>query len=430
MKELNYLNEAKKNREGIVKDICDFIRIPSVLEENLANKEAPFGKGVRESLDYILNLAKSFGFKTRNIENVCGEVEYGSGDKILGVLCHIDVVPAEGKWTYPPFSGEVVGDTIYGRGTVDDKGPAIASLYALKILKDNNIMPKWRIRLIYGCDEETAMRGVARYLQLEDMPTFGISPDADFPIIYGEKGIASIDIIGKNNDPKLTKMKGGKRYNIVCDKVDVEFGDKEYKFEGVPAHAMEPNNGVNAILKACKELENQSNNNLIKFVNLYLGDSRLKDMGLDVYDKEMKDLTCNVAIVDIDKDHSRLGLNFRYPLLSEMPNLYKVFKEKAKELDLEVKILSDTPPHYINPEEEEIKTLHKAYIKYTNDDKTPLLTIGGGTYARVLKKGVAFGMMFPGDPDLCHQADERISIEKTLLGCAILAEAMEKLTEK
>lgn len=430
MKEINYLEKVTVLKDDFIKAICDFIKIPSVLEEDLSNKEAPFGKGVRDSLDYILDLAKSFGFKTRNIDNVCGEVEYGEGDKILGVLCHVDVVPAEGNWTYPPFSAKVVGDTIYGRGTVDDKGPAISSLFALKLLKDNGIKPKWRIRLIFGCDEETSMRGVARYLETEEMPTFGISPDADYPIIYGEKGIASIDIIGKNEDSDLEFVKGGKRYNIVCDKVNLKYKGKDLEFNGKPAHAMEPRNGDNAILKAADYLKDKSSNGLIKFISKYLNDSRLNDMGLAVYDKEMKDLTCNVAIIDIDKDHSRLGLNFRYPLLSEMANLYKVFKEKAAEFGLEVKVLSDTPPHYIDPNCSEIKILHDAYIKYTDDDKTPLLTIGGGTYARVLKKGVAFGMMFPSDPDLCHQADERISINKMLISTAILSKAMENLTKE
>ena len=428
-KEINYLEKINLIKDDFIKALSDFIKIPSVLEEDLNNSEAPFGKGIRDSLDYILNLAKSFGFKTRNIDNVCGEVEYGEGDKILGVLCHVDVVPAEGKWTYPPFSAQIVGDTMYGRGTIDDKGPAIASLFALKLLKDNGIVPKWKIRLIFGCDEETQMRGVAHYLKKEAEPDFAISPDAQFPLIYGEKGIASIDIIGKNNDSNLKFVKGGKRYNIVCDKVNANYNNKDYEFIGVPAHAMEPDAGVNAILKMASEFKD-STNELIKFINLYLRNSRLKDMGLDVYDEEMKDLTANLAIIDIDENHSRLGINFRYPLLSEMKHLYEVFNAKAKELNLEVKILSDTPPHYVSPNEKELKILHDAYIKYTSDTKTPLLTIGGGTYARVMKKAVAFGTIFPWEKDLCHQADERISISGMMTSCAIISLAMENLTKE
>lgn len=427
-KEINYLNQITLQKEEFVKALQGFIRIPSVLEEDLENLDAPFGKGIRDSLDYILNLASSFGFKTRNIDNYCGEVEYGSGDKILGVLCHVDVVPAVGDWIYPPFSATVVNDTMYGRGTIDDKGPAIASLFALKLLKDNGINPNWRIRLIFGCDEETGMRGLTHYLKKVEEPDFAISPDAAFPIIYGEKGIASIDIIGKNSDPNLKYVKGGKRYNIVCDHVKANYFGKDYEFLGKPAHAMEPDKGDNAILKMA-DCFKDSSNELIKFINLYLRNSRLKDMGLDVYDSEMKDLTSNLAIIDIDDNHSRLGINFRYPLLNEMKNLYKVFNEKASELNLEIKILSDTPPHYVSPKEREIKILHDAYIKYTGDDKTPLLTIGGGTYARVMKKGVAFGAMFPDEEDLCHQANERISISNTLKACAIIALAMENLTK-
>lgn len=427
MNEFNFLDQIKKDKDNLVKDICDFIKIPSVLDERPFDKEAPFGLEIRKSLDYILGLAKSFGFKTRDIDHVCGEVEYGEGKEIIGVLCHVDVVPAEGKWTYPPYEGHIEGDTIYGRGTVDDKGPAIVSLYALKMLKDNGIMPKKRIRLIFGCDEETSMRGLARYLKTEEMPDFGFSPDACFPIIYGEKGIMSMDIVGENKDKKLTSMQGGKRYNIVCDNVNVEYDEKIKSYEGVPAHAMDPGLGVNAILKACDDLKDSSNE-LIQFINKYLKDYRLFDMGLNVHDEEMKDLTCNVAIIDIDSNHSRLGLNFRYPLLSEMPNLYKVFEEKCKEFNLEMKVLHDDPPHYTDPHDEDINILHEAYIKYTNDH-SPLVTIGGGTYARELKKGVAFGCMFPDEEDLCHQSNERISIERTLIACAIIAEAMYKLVK-
>ncbi|MDD3107526.1 MAG: M20/M25/M40 family metallo-hydrolase, partial [Bacilli bacterium] len=133
---MDFLKEIKKNKEEFVKEICELVKIPSVLEEDPLSEEAPLGKPIRESLDYVLDLGKKMGFKTKNVGNVSGHIEYGEGKEIIGVLCHVDVVPADGKWKYPPFSATIEGDKIYGRGTQDDKGPVICSLYALKMIKE------------------------------------------------------------------------------------------------------------------------------------------------------------------------------------------------------------------------------------------------------------------------------------------------------
>lgn len=446
---MNFLEIINKYKDEFVLNIQKLVQIPSVLEEHPENKEAPFGQGIRDSLDYILNLGRSFGFKVKDVDHIAGHIEYGEGEEIIGVLCHVDVVPADGVWKYPPFSAQIEGDKIYGRGTSDDKGPAICSLYALKMLKDLGIMPKKRIRLILGTDEETSWRGINRYFEVCEMPSFGFSPDADFPIIYGEKGIMSFDIVGKNIDTNLVSARGGARYNVVCDNVkftykeslEKEFNEyllttntigkvsDEYEIFGKSAHAMEPRNGINAILKTCEFLSKYSNNELIQFINEYLSSSRLEDMNLNFTDKEMGDLTCNVAILNIDSASSRLGLNFRYPINFNKEHFFKVWNELLSEYNLSLELKEDKNPHYINKEDSDIDILHQAYIKYTNDTTTPLLTIGGGTYARALKKGVAFGILFPGDAEVAHQEDEYISIEKTLKACAIIAEALYNLVK-
>lgn len=447
---MNFLEIINKYRDNLVLDIQKFVQIPSVLVEQPENKEAPFGEDVKKSLIHILELGKSFGFDVLNVENVAGHIEYGCGEEIIGVLCHADVVPAEGTWKYPPFSGTIEGDKIYGRGTNDDKGPTICALYSLKMLKDLGIKPNKRIRLIIGTDEETGMRGIKRYLEVCEMPTFGFSPDADFPLIYGEKGIMSFDIVGKNIDKDLVSVVGGNRYNIVCDDVKTIFnkdlsesfnkylkdnnlkGLQEgnlYEVFGKSAHAMEPRNGLNAIVKTCNFLKDYSNNELVKFISKYLNSSRLKDMNLDFTDKEMGDLTSNVAVIRINENESRLGLNFRYPINFDKENFFKVWNELLSEYNLTLELKEDKGPHYVNKEDSDIEILHQAYIKYTNDTKTPLKTIGGGTYARALKKGVAFGILFPDEEELAHQENECISIERTLMAGAIIAEALYNLVK-
>lgn len=442
---MNFFEYVKNNERQMIKDMQELLQIDSTLVETPESKEAPFGEGIRKSLDYILELGKSFGFKVENVSNVAGHIEYGEGEEIIGILCHVDVVPAVGKWKYPPFSATIEDGKIYARGAVDDKGPAICSLYAMKILKDLNIKLNKRVRLIIGTDEETKWRGIKEYFKTYEMPDLGFSPDADFPVIYGEKGIMSIDLISEMKSEIF--FDAGVRYNVVPDvasakvKTDLssEFKDflNEEKLEGEitdtltlygkSAHAMEPKNGINAAIKLCDFLSKYSDDNIITFINENLKDSRFQDMGLQFSDPEMKDLTVNVAVVKINEDKGKIGLNLRYPINWNKEKFLEEFARKSSNYKLQMEVISDQVPHYVDKEDFLVKTLHNAYLKYTNDTKTPLLTIGGGTYARALKKGVAFGIVFPNREDVVHQVNEYLIIEDAILATAILSQAIHDL---
>ena len=425
-----------KNKENIVKNIIDFIAIPSVLEENPDCVEAPFGKANVDALNFILDLGKSMGFETLNCDNVCGHIEYGEGDEVFGILCHSDVVPAIGDWDKDPFFGYVKDGKIYGRGSSDDKGPAIVSLYALKALKDNNIKVNKKIRLIIGTDEESGSRCVKRYFEKVGMPDLGISPDAEFPIIYGEKGMMTLDLVGSNNDKNLVCATGGARYNIVAPEARVKYNknidevmlgdnivfDGEYVSIGKSAHAMEPRNGVNAIVKMCEKLANVSNNNLVKFIAEGLYDSRLGSLGLAYHTDEMGDMTMNVGLLTIDSKESRVGLNIRYPKGFDSKAFLEVFGRICKEYKLKVEVKSLSEPHYVDPNCDFIKTLYESYVKYTND-YAPLKTIGGGTYARSMKMAVAYGTLFPNEPEMAHETNEYVDIDNLLKAGAIIADA-------
>lgn len=442
---MNFFEYVKKNEQQMIKDIQGLLQIDSTLVETPESREAPFGEGIRKSLDYILELGKSFGFKVKNVNNVAGHIEYGEGEEIIGILCHVDVVPAVGKWKYPPFSATIEDGKIYARGAVDDKGPTICSLYAMKILKDLNIKLNKRVRLIIGTDEETKWRGIEEYFKVCEMPDLGFSPDADFPVIYGEKGIMSIDLTSEMKSEII--FDAGVRYNVVPEvasakvKTDLisEFkkflNDEKLEGEitdtltlyGKSAHAMEPKKGVNAAIKLCEFLSKYSDDNIITFINENLKDSRFQDMGLQFSDPEMKDLTVNVAIVKINEDKGKIGLNLRYPINWNKEEFLKEFARKSSYYKLQMEVISDQVPHYVDKEDFLVKALHNAYLKYTNDTKTPLLTIGGGTYARALKKGVAFGIVFPNREDVVHQVNEYLIIEDAILATAILTQAIHDL---
>ena len=443
---MKILEAVKQNEKKLIEDLCGLLEIDSTCIENPNNSEAPFGEGVRKSLDYVLELGKSFGFKVKNVNNVAGHIEFGEGEELIGVLCHTDVVPAVGKWTNPPFKPTIVDGKIYARGAIDDKGPTIASLYALKIIKDLGLKLNKRVRLIIGTDEETKWRCMDEYFKHEEMPTLGFSPDANFPVIYGEKGIMSIDLT--SNEKSEINFVSGVRYNVVPDEASAEVGaDIQTKFKehlkknnlegkvegnkitlyGNSAHAMQPEKGVNAAILLSQFLNNHINNNVIEFVSNKLNDTRFKRIGLDFSDPEMKDLTVNVAIVEVNNSGGKIGLNLRYPINWDKEEFLNKLGKLAGDAGLQLEVLSDQVPHYVPEDDELVKTLHNAYKEYSKDEKTPNITIGGKTYARALKKGVAFGMMFPGREDVVHQVDEHVFIEDLVLATAIYAKAIYDL---
>lgn len=432
---IDFEKEYLKYKDEIVKETMNLIDIYSVLKENeeVNGKIYRFGYNNKLALDYYLNLGQKMGFKTVNIEDVCVYIEYGEGEELFACLCHLDVVPRDGIWKRDESSW-IEDGCIFGRGSSDDKGPAVASLYALKVLKDNNIKLNRRIRLIVGTDEETGSRGLKRYLELCEKPTLGISPDADFPIIYGEKGIASFIITG-SNDTDL-RVNGGVRLNVVApwvyveknkashfleNKDNVKIENNKYYIEGKSAHAMEPNNGINAI-KEFVIMAYKQNNKLIDFIYENLMDTRLKTMGLDCKDEEMGELTMNMGTLEIS-DKSKLGINIRYPKNLDFIKFSNSLKEKCAFYGLECECIHNTKPHYVNPNTDFIKKLHKSYIKYTND-YTPLKTIGGGTYAREIPMGVAFGVKFPNEEEMAHEVNEYIRIDSLLKAGVIILDAI------
>src|SRR5690554_6849105 len=332
---MEFLKAIEKNKDKLIKDLVKLLQIDTVGIEDFDNKAAPFGEEVRDALLYMLVLGEKEGFKTKNIDNVAGHIEYGEGEEIIGVLTHLDVVPPGDGWKFPPFSGHIEDGKIYARGALDDKGPAMASFYALKIIKDLGLKLNKKVRLIFGTDEESGMRGIERYLEVCEKSELGFSPDANFPLIYGEKGIMSIDIISKEVDKNLEALDAGDRYNLVPDKavlktkkaLENEFNKylEEENFQGKidddklilygeSAHAMEPEKGVNALVNLAKFVSKFHDNKLIKFIDECLSDTRFKNIGLDFKDKEMGDLTLNVAFAKMSSEGGKVGLNLRYPI--------------------------------------------------------------------------------------------------------------------
>lgn len=427
------------------------IACPSVLDFYRENSDIPFGLGCKKALDTFLEEGSKLGFNTYNVDNYAGYLEFGSGNDILGILAHLDVVPVvKDEWLTDPFKLVFSDDKMYGRGTTDDKGPLVASLIAMKILLDEGFMPKKKVRLIAGCDEESGSRCMERYLEKMGEPTMAFSPDASFPLIYGEKAILSYDIIGNLSDDVILKMASGERYNIVPSKAVMELNidlkeeflkylkENNYKGEvvnnqyiayGNASHAMEPDKGLNAIYILFDFLSKNSNSKLAKFMNqYYLWDNHGKKAGYYDYDDEMKDLTSNLAIADIKDGKIRLGFNCRCPKDDAFLNIPAALSKITKEYGYDFNMLGGSKRHYVSKDSFLVTKLLKSYREVTNDMSEPI-TIGGGTYAREMKNAVAFGPCMPYDEDVCHISNEYMTIESFKNAIKVYYLAIKELTK-
>ena len=448
---MDFYEQVLEHKDEIISKTKELLRIPSVLDKFDPTSETPFGKAINESLHYMIDLAKADGFITKNINNYAAHIEYGSGKEIVGVLCHLDVVPVGDGWTNPPFDPVIKDGKLFARGSTDDKGPTMAAYFALKLLKENNFEAAKRIRIILGTDEETGWRGIDEYFKTEQMPDVGFAPDASFPLIYGEKGILSFDLTGKIKESVLVTFKAGDRYNVVpayaeCTlRVDLkdEFmkylsfnglkgevqGDK-YIVHGKNAHAMQPNLGINAAFILAQFLNEHIENDFIKYINEFLTFDHLAEkLNIDHYDDEMKEFTMNPAVFEYQYGQFKIGVNCRYPKGWDKESAKINLEASCKKYHFKYKIFDDSPIHYVSKDDELVQTLHQAYIKYTEDTTSELITIGGGTYSRSLKKAVAFGPIMPGRKDVAHQVDEHIYIEDLLKATAIYMEAIYQLSK-
>lgn len=455
---MDFTKELENKKEIILNTLKDLIAFPSVYDETTITSKQPFGKAINDCLEYMAALAKNDGFKVYVDDGYAMDIRYGNPNgKIVGVLGHLDVVPAGNHWTYPPFVGTIVGDKMYGRGTGDDKGPTLAAYYALKIIKDANIQLKNEIRLICGCDEETAWRGVNHYFLTNPKPDMAFSPDSSFPLIYGEKGRIALDIAQDDfvENDCLIQLDGGERYNVVMDKIEAllsidcrsEFNkyleenslkgfSKEegknfrYILEGVSAHAMEPQNGVNACTYMCHFLKDYSKQPLIHYIDKYHHLSfYCEKLGLDYCDEEMGPITCNIGICHLSRNSSRLTLDLRYPINYSVDTFNKRMKEILNDAKLHITLTSTHAPHYVSKDSPLVKKLYQAYVQNTQDTKNQPFTVGGGTYAQVIDNAVAFGMTMPYEEDLCHQPDEYISINTFFTTIKIYIDAILALGE-
>lgn len=411
--------------ELAVKHISEAVKFDS--SQGLPESGAPFGKGAADCLEYFLNLASSFGFETKNYDGYAGEVIFGEGEE-FAVLAHLDVVPAGSGWTHEPFGGEVdYGNAkIWGRGTMDDKGPAVCALLAMKVIKDKGLLPKKKIKLIVGCNEESGWACIDYYKAHAHMPDTGFSPDADFPVIYAEKGILHLKLAFPSNSA-FTGLRGGERGNMVCDLCEVRTAADEAKLKkynlayengkvisrGKSAHGSTPELGINAIAP------------VLKYLGLTDMHAKLFEDGFGIcgLEDETGRLTFSPNVIEQTEQGIFVTCDVRYPATMDRSDVLGAV-EKAK---IKYEIIHEQAPLFNDKNCELIKTLCGVYNEVTGKHMQPV-AIGGGTYARALKCGAAFGPEEDGEEQTIHKPDEYITFDKIRLCLEIYRLALERLT--
>lgn len=442
--------------DELLAELAALIQIPSVASE--PEEGAPYGREPLRCLEHMLALCERLGLRTGRMDNRVGWCEYGDGAEMVGVLVHLDVVPAGSGWTEAePFSGEIKDGRIYGRGTMDDKGPAVGAVYALAALKDAGVKLTRRIRILFGTSEEVGCNDIAWYVEHGgELPVIGFTPDAEYPVINGEKGIIDatyVKTLHQTGAYRLLKLEGGTASNIspahavaeiacpadaaakiAADKVTVTpiEGGIRVEAAGVSVHGSTPELGENAVgrlAQALAQLPFEGDAaDCIAFLADRIGmECHGESLGLAMRD-DLGPLTFNLGVMKLKDDALSLSFTIRYPVSRTYDD---VFPRVERAFTLGGFTLTDQwskPSLYVSPESELIRKLSKVYEEQTGS-AAALKTLGGGTYAKSMPNLVAFGPIFPGDVVREHQANEYVPVEWVLRNAEIIGAAMYELAQ-
>ena len=413
------------------KDLAALVAVDSKCDDGNAQPGAPLGPGPRKALDTAMAMAERLGYKTTtDTDGYYGFADIGEGDELFGVLGHLDVVPADDKenWDTDPFTLIEKDGKFHGRGCIDDKGPMTASMYALKILLDKGAVLKKRVRFICCTDEESLWRCVKKYISdKQEIPASGITPDADFPLLYAEKGLVEYDITSEDAD--FIEFVGGSAYNAVAAEAKIPMDDAvkkamdelgyEYKEEdgklvaiGRAAHAMVPETGVNAIVhlaEACVKAGNTSN--MLKFIAEKGNDPLGHPIFGEVSDEMSGPLKFNIGLADFKPGSQKLGIDIRFPVTYEKEKVDKTLDDACTASGVKLTQFDYLRSLYIPTDTDYIKTLMQAYQEVTGDKETKPISTGGATFARSMDNIVAFGALLPGEPQTEHQVNECVTVQ-------------------
>ena len=448
----------RAHEQELLNDFVEMLKIPSLESEPLPN--APYGAENRKALDLALSLSEKYGFKTTDLEGHIGYADFGRGERLVMSLGHLDVVPVGPGWKHAPFGAEIDNGYVYARGAIDDKGPTMASFYAMRAIKEVCPDLPARMRQVFGCNEESGFGCVERYVQTEEAPTYGIAPDSGWPLYHAEKGIANLEIgvpLNSSAEMALLEISGGQRPNIVIDscsakvrvagsvrkEVEEKLADAwdrnvTHAWEGdvlgvfaigKAAHGSRPFDGDSAairLLRFLNEIAPLSSKTFFEelFETTHIGGAGL---GIAGSDEPSNDLTSNLGIVETKNGHVELLFNVRYPVTWNGPKLQALCENRLAKYKsgFTLRMTRDSAPLYFPLDHPLVKTIVDVYEAETGERKEPG-TMGGGTYARAVPNTVSVGTGWEGD-GAAHETDERLKVEHLYKMSRIYAHILYRL---
>lgn len=437
--------EVLKYKDELIVSLQESIRIKSVEEAPLPGM--PFGEGPAKALEHFLSVGEKLGFKVENFDNYAGHIDFGTDDQeeMVGILGHVDVVPEGTGWDYAPYGAEIVNNKMYGRGTLDDKGPMMICLYAMKALKDLGIPLKRKVRMILGANEETGWGCMKHYFGTLQMPhpVVSFTPDSKFPVTFAEKGIlralfkvkTDSDITVQagavyNAVPEVTTISLPLSYKEIVEKelpiynegkeniISCEISDNRIVLtsKGVAAHAAKPSLGYNSlsalmIFLGRLNITENGFKEMIKFFNDKIQmEFNGKLLGVNLVDEPSGEITINFGKCYVENGELIVSMDMRYPVTFKAENIKEKLFAVLREYGLTFDPLKEEKPLYVPKDNFLVKTLMEVYQDMTGDMESQPISTGGGTYAKAVSNCVAFGALLKGTPDTMHQKNECIDL--------------------
>ena len=364
-----WINRLKEVQPMLFDGLRRMVAIPSIRGKE--EPDAPFGRGPKQALEEVLKIATELGFHTKNIDDKIGYAEYGENradGAYYGIFGHVDVMPLGEGWNSPPLSLTLREGKLFGRGTLDNKGPILSNLYALYVLKENGVTFDRPVRIVFGTNEETGFGCVKHYLTKEISPTFGWTPDCKWPVVYGERG--------------RLKVRVSLPESMVADLYD--FANRK----------------------------------------LLHTNHRGEELGIAYQDEDFGMMQLRGETFGIEENQHYVEWTMCYPASCTKSDLLnQITMHLPEKATLEV--ISHWAPVLYDKSSKYVQALQQVYTDVTKSDSIPVTTTGG-TYAKIIPNIIAYGPSFPGQRDIAHLPNEWIGVkdletDTIIYGLALLA---------